>query len=179
LSKKLVYSPVFDDAINKQEMIHTIIPEFLFNAHHCKPSGSKNREAEIDNSTTEKSTEDIIQVINLFSDREAAKLHQGLDSVLVRNYRELSILGRIRLHHPSVEEFEESLECARVDVFDAHSTSFSFLHPTFKHGSKNGAADREEGTVRTESLFSDEELDVSHLPVDGGSPDFLDPGGVD
>jgi len=42
-------------------------------------------------------------------------------------------------------------------------------------GCKNGPAGEDEGKVRTGRLFSDEEISIRHLPVDGGSPELFAP----
>jgi len=73
-----------------------------------------------------------------------------LDSVLVRNGEELLVFGRW-LEHPGVEKFEKVLKCNRVDIFDADLTGFDLFHSICEHCVKNGAARRENGTMRTET----------------------------
>jgi len=53
-------------------------------------------------------------------------------------------------------------------------TSNSLFHPTCEHGCKNRAVGGEERTERTEiRLFTDEEHDVRHFPVDGSIPELF------
>jgi len=73
------------------------------------------------------------------------------------------------------EKLEEVLEDSGIDIFNAYLPSSTLFHSTCEHGFENRAAGAEERTVSTKSLFTYEDFDVRHLPIDGGSPELVAP----
>ena len=65
-----------------------------------------------------------------------------------------------------------------MNIFNADLAGFYLFHSICEHCGKNRVTGRDEGTMHTKLLFSDEELDVCHLPVGGGSPKLFAPSGI-